>query len=405
MTRWTRIIAHVDMDAFYASIEIRDDPSLEGKPVVVGGSGENRGVVSAASYEARKFGIHSAMPMARAERLCPQLVRVPVNFSKYRAVSKQILGILSSFSPTIEPLSLDEAFLDLTGTERSLGDPRSVGGKIKERIREETGCTASVGIAPVKFVAKIASDHEKPDGLVVVEPGRIEEFLHPLPISELWGVGPRTRSALADMGIRTIGAIARADRRLLASRFGLHGQHLHELARGRDERRVVPDWEAKSYSHEQTFPKDLTDGDLLEGILLDQAIRVSRRLRRDGVGGKTVELKLRYHDFSTLSRRLTLGGSTSDADEIYRVARHLFWSTWNEEPVRLVGVGVSGIAPATLETLDLFSSAETADKRRRLTEAIDRIEERFGTGKVIRAKTMGKARAGSTGTPSMRDTE
>ena len=272
-----RIIAHVDMDAFYASVEIRDDPSLAGRPVVVGGSSHGRGVVAAASYEARRYGIHSAMPMARAERLCPQLVRVSPNFLKYRDDSGKIMRVLGEFSPSLQPLSLDEAFVDLTGTGLALGRPWDLGGKIKERIREETRLTASVGIAPVKFVAKIASDLEKPDGLVIVAPGTVEQFLRPLPIGRLWGVGPKTRETLEEFGIRTIGDLAAFDPKRLAARFGPHAEHLVELARGEDERGVVPESEAKSYSHEETFATDITDRENLETVLLDQAIRVSRQ--------------------------------------------------------------------------------------------------------------------------------
>ncbi len=388
MPKWDRIFAHVDMDAFYASIEIRDDPSLKGRPVVVGGSAKGRGVVSAASYKAREFGIHSAMPMAQAERRCPDLVRIPGNFSKYQDVSDRIMEIFRSFSPAIEPLSLDEAFLDLTGTQHLLGPPQQVGRDIKESIREATRLTASVGIAPVKFVAKIASDLEKPDGLVVVEPGSVAETLHPLPISRLWGVGPRTREALRPLGVRTIGDLAAMDRKVLTSRFGRHGEHLHELACGRDERDVVPDWETKSYSHEHTFGRDQVDVELLEGVLLDEALRVSRRLRRDGVSGKVVQLKLRYHDFSTLTRRVTLEDPTADAGRIYKTAQHLFHEAWTGAPVRLIGAGVSAIVPAASEILDLFAPPRTKERRRRLVEAIDRIEERFGRGKVVPAKVL-----------------
>jgi len=388
MSEWGRIFAHVDMDAFYAAVEIRDDPSLEGRPVVVGGSPTGRGVVSAASYEARKYGIHSAMPMAEAMRRCPHLVRLPGSFSKYRHVSGQIMDVFRRFSPAIEPLSLDEAFLDLTGAPELLGPPREIGMQIKGAIREETALTASVGIAPVKFVAKIASDLEKPDGLVVVEPGTVEVALRPLPISRLWGVGPRTREALEEMGIRTIAQLADLDRRALVRRFGLHGEHLHELAWGRDSRDVVPDWEAKSYSHELTFGTDQTDVETLEGVMLDESIRVSRRLRADSVSGKVIQLKVRYHDFRTLTRRTTLPGPTSDAGQIYKVARHLFRETWNRAPIRLIGVGVSAISPAGSETLDLFTPSEVQEKRRRLIEAIDRIEDRFGQGKVKPAKLL-----------------
>ncbi len=388
MPKWNRIFAHVDMDAFYASVEIRDDPSLKGKPVVVGGATRHRGVVSAASYEARKFGIHSAMPMAKAERLCPRLVRLPGSFSKYRDASDQIMEIFRSFSPKIEPLSLDEAFLDLTGIDRLLGPPEQVGCDIKKSIWETTHLTASVGIAPVKFVAKIASDMEKPDGLVVVKPGTVENILHPLPISRLWGVGPRTREALEAIGIRTIGDLASVDRENLISRFGQHGEHLHDLASGIDRREVIPDWDAKSYSHELTFARDLVDVDTLEGVVLDEAHRVSRRLRKDGVSGKVVQLKLRYHDFRTVTRRTTLEGPTSDTERIYHTARHLFHETWTQAPVRLIGVGVSGISPAGSETLDLFAPAQAQNRRRRLVETIDRIEERFGQGKVVPAKLL-----------------
>ena len=388
MTAWDRIFAHVDMDAFYASVEIRDDPALEGQPVVVGGSASGRGVVSAASYASRKYGIHSAMPMAQALKRCPALVIVPVNFSKYHHVSGQIMEIFRSFSPKIEPLSLDEAFLDLTGTEPLLGPPERIGRDIKAAIRAATHLTASVGIAPVKFVAKIASDLEKPDGLVVVPPGQIGATLHPLPLSRLWGVGPRTREALEALGLQTIGGLARYDRRQLVARFGKHGEHLHELAHGRDDREVIPDWEAKSYSHEHTFGRDQTDREVLEGVMLDESLRVSRRMRRDGVTGRVVQLKLRYHDFRTLTRRTTLDGSTSDAGRIYEVAGHLFKETWTGTPVRLIGVGLSAIMPTGSEVLDLFGQPKQEDRRRRLVEAIDRIEDRFGRGKVMPAKLL-----------------
>lgn len=387
MTGPTRIIAHVDMDAFYASIEIRDDPTLAGRPVVVGGGSDARGVVSAASYEARKYGIHSAMPTARAERLCAELVILPVNFAKYREVSGQIMETLGGFSPTIEPLSLDEAFLDLTGTERLLGAPHAIGRRIKDAIRDRTRLTASVGIAPVKFVAKIASDLEKPDGLVVVS-GPVAEFLRPLEIKRLWGVGPRTREVLESLGIRTIGALAVFDRQRLVRRFGPHAEHLQDLARGVDERAIVPDWEAKSYSHEETFVRDLTDTEYLEAVLLDQALRVSRRLRRDGVAGRIVQLKLRYHDFRTLTRRVTLPAATADTGEIYAAGAALFHGTWTRAAIRLIGVGVSGIVPAAAEALSLFDAPRACDRRRRLAETIDRLEERFGRGKVVPAKVL-----------------
>ncbi|MBM3316983.1 MAG: DNA polymerase IV [Candidatus Eisenbacteria bacterium] len=393
MAPWERIFAHVDMDAFYASVEIRDDPSLAGRPVVVGGSPGARGVVSAASYEARRFGIHSAMPMAEAVRRCPRLVILPGDFAKYRSVSEQLMEIFGRYSPAVEPLSLDEAFLDLSGTRRSLGPADLLGRRIKEDIRSATRLTASVGIAPVKFVAKIASDLEKPDGLVLVAPGEVEAFLRPLPIGRLWGVGPRTREALEAIGIRTIGRLAAADRKLLVGRFGRHGEHLHDLALGRDAREVVPDWEARSYSHEETFARDRADAEFLEGVLLDQAHRVSRRLRRDAVCGRTVQLKLRFSDFRTITRRETLSRPTADASVIYRTGRDLFARHWAHGAVRLIGIGVSGIVPAAAGSLDLFTDREAEERRQRLAEAIDRLDERFGRSTLLPAKVL-RAREG-----------
>lgn len=398
-----RVVAHVDMDAFYASIEVRDRPELLGQPVVVGGRADQRGVVAAASYEARKFGVHSAMPMARAVRLCRTLVRLDVDFVKYREVSRQVMEILETFSPLVEPLSLDEAFLDLSGTEQALGPPREVGRRIKDRIRDATRLSASVGIAPVKFVAKIASDLEKPDGLVVVEPGTVPAFLAPLPISRLWGVGPRMQEALEAQGYRFIGDLAAADPRRLERRFGENGRHLSELARGHDLRSVIPDHEAKSYSHEQTFAEDQTSGELLEGVLLDQALRVARRLRRDEVTGRVVQLKLRFQDFQTITRRRTLPEATADADRIHEVARELFRRSWGRRRIRLIGVGVSGMAKGSTEDSDLFRGIPIA-RRQELARTIDRLEDRFGRGKVTRARILGSTVEG-TGTPGDRDVE
>ncbi len=381
-----RCIAHVDMDAFFASIEIRDNPALTGRPVVVGGSSGSRGVVAAASYEARRYGIRSAMPMARAERLCPDLVRIPSSFEKYTDASRRIMSILHRFSPLVEPLSLDEAFLDLTGTEAALGPPGRVGRKIKDQIRREERLTASVGIAPVKFVAKIASDLEKPDGLVIVSPGSVEAFLRPLPISRLWGAGPRTREVLEGLGMRTMADIADTDPGRLASLLGEHGRRLAELARGIDDRPVAAAEEAKSYSHEETFPRDITDPAALESVLLGQAMRVSRRLRVDSACARVVQVKIRYCDFSTLTRRLTLEGSTADEARIFQAARVLFRTNWNGRPVRLIGLGVSRISREECSSPDLFGGPDADMRRRRLAETIDRIGDRFGEGKVTRAR-------------------
>jgi DNA polymerase-4 len=382
-----RRICHTDMDAFYASIEIRDDPSLEGKPVVVGGSAEGRGVVAAASYEARRYGIHSAMPMARALRLCPALVRIPGDMGKYQDVSGQVMEVLHRFSPLVEPLSLDEAFFDLTGTERIFGTPEEVGLRIKREIREATRLTASVGIAPQKFVAKIASDLRKPDGLVVVGQDEVESFLAPLPIGRLWGVGPKTLVQLQAMGVETIGDLTRVSRETLGRRFGSWGERLCDLAQGRDERDVVPDWEAKSYSHEETFGRDQPDRDFLHAMMLDQAARVARRLRRDGVVGQVVHIKLRYGDFTTLTRQRKIAQPTCLAEAIYAEATRLFEAVWDRRPVRLIGVGVSSIRPQGAD-LTLFGEAEPETRRRRLADTIDRIQDRFGREKVVRAPSL-----------------
>lgn len=398
-----RTIAHVDMDAFYASVEIRDDPGLAGKPVVVGGGPDQRGVVMAASYEARRYGIHSAMPMARAVALCSTLVRVPGDMSRYKEASRRVMRVLSRFSPLVEPLSLDEAFVDLTGTERSMGTPGDIGQRIKSEIERETRLVASVGIAPVKFAAKIASDLEKPDGLVVVPHDGVEEFLDPLPIGRLWGVGPKSRERLESMGITTIGELARADERRVLAAFGKHGAHLIRLANGRDARGVVPSHDAKSYSHEITYAKDQTDAETLRATLLDQATSVARRLRRDGVRGRTVTLKLRDHRFSTITRQKSATPPIDDAGAIYERACRLLGDAWDGRPVRLVGVGVSNISRASDEPPGLFDDARSSTRRRALDETIDTLERRFGRGKVVRAGAM-RAR-GTRDTGWVRDEE
>ncbi len=297
------------MDAFYASVEQRDDPRLRGKPVAVGGAAR-RGVVCAASYEARKFGVRSAMPMARALRLCPQLMVVPPDFSKYGAVSDQVFEIFNSFTPEVEGLSLDEAFLDVTRSQALLGAPLEQARAIKARIRECTQLTASVGIAEVKFAAKIASDLCKPDGLLEVPPGRVREFLSELPASKLWGVGPRTDEELQRLGLRKIGEVARADRAYLEARLGSAGPWLHDLANGIDPRRVEPDVEAKSVGAEETFDFDL-EGEELLPFIHEQALRVGARLRRAGVRARSVHLKVKYADFRVQTRQETTTARSS----------------------------------------------------------------------------------------------
>lgn len=386
-----RTIIHIDMDAFYASIEQRDRPELRERPVIVGADPRGRGVVAAASYEARRFGVHSAMPIARAARLCPHAVFVPVDREKYVQVSKAIMAILADYSPLVEPLSLDEAFLDVTGTDRLFGPPRVLAQAIKRRIREEVGLTASAGIARNKFLAKLASDLEKPDGLVEVRPGEEVAFLHPLPVERLWGVGPVTARELRRMGIETIGQLARVPLRLLQRRFGRAGRHLHELAWGRDERPVEPFTPPKSMGAEETFAQDQRGHEPLRLTLRAQAERVARELRSEEVVARTVTLKLRFSDFRTLTRRST-GEPTQDGLEIFRRVWSLLEQVPLAQPVRLVGVSVSGLAPADSGQLLLF--AEPAARRARLARAVDALARRFGEDALIPASVLDPSRRG-----------
>ncbi len=359
-----RVIAHVDMDAFYASVEARDDPTLRGLPLVVGGPAEKRGVVAAASYEARRFGIHSAMPMARAQSLCPELVRISPRMPRYREVSGMIMGILKSFSPLVEPISLDEAFVDLTGLEGALGRPRETAEQIRAAIRAETGLTASVGIAPNKFLAKLASDTHKPDGLTVIEPAEAVSFVQEMPVERIWGVGEKTAAKLHRLGLHRVADVASAEPSMLKRRFGVLGLRLYELAWARDERPVVPDAEAKSVSHEVTFAKNQRSLELLQGVLLGLCEQTARRLRDTRVVGRTVNLKLRYGDFTTITRQDALGHPTDDAGEIYAVANRLLEAERevDSRSVRLLGVGITALLRRTRMNLDLFAAqAEDED--------------------------------------------
>jgi DNA polymerase-4 len=374
-----RAILHVDMDAFYASVEQRDDPRLRGKPVAVGGAAR-RGVVCAASYEARKFGVRSAMPMGRALRLCPQLVVVPPDFSKYAAVSEQVFEIFNSFTPEVEGLSLDEAFLDVTRSQALLGAPIDQARGIKARVRARTQLTASVGIAEVKFAAKIASDLCKPDGLLEVPLGQVRDFLAPLPASRLWGVGPRTDEQLQRLGLRTIGEVARADPAYLEARLGSVGPWLHELANGIDPRRVEPDAEAKSVGAEETFDDDL-EGEELLPFIHEQALRVGARLRRAGVRARSVHLKVKYADFRVQTRQETLPAPTDDGTELYRIASRLL-SKFENRPIRLTGVHAGDLGPGAPQ-LGLFD--EDRKKRERLNRSLDAIAEKFGSDAVLPA--------------------
>ena len=305
------MILHVDMDAFYASVEQRDRPEIRGKPVIVGGSAESRGVVSAASYEARRFGVHSAMPTAVARRLCPHGIFLPVRMTHYATISWQIRGVLQSFTPLVEPISLDEAFLDVAGCERLFGPAPKMARTVKSMIAEQTGLVASVGVAPNKFLAKLASDHGKPNGLVVVEAGRVRQFLRPLPVGRIWGVGAKAEKRLNDLGIRTIGQLEVMPEQLLLDHFGESGRHLSQLARGIDDRLVVPDERAKSLSTETTFPCDISEREVLRSWLLELTEQVAFRLRSQGLRARIVELKLRSSDFRTHNRSVSLPEHTN----------------------------------------------------------------------------------------------
>ncbi|HJT79104.1 MAG TPA: DNA polymerase IV, partial [Gemmataceae bacterium] len=319
-------ILHVDMDAFYASVEQRDRPELRGQPVIVGGLG-GRGVVCAASYEARPFGVHSAMPTRTARRLCPHAVFLPPRMGYYAQVSRRIRELFLSFTPLVEPLSLDEAFLDVRGCEGLFGTAPEIGRRIKERIKGETGLVASVGVAPNKFLAKLASDHGKPDGFVVLPAEQVAAFLVPLPVGRLWGVGKKAEQRLLALGVRTVGQLAALPERVLADHFGEAGRHVWRLAHGEDDRAVVPDREARSISTETTFPQDVEDREALRAWLLDLVEHLAARLRHAGLRARTVELKVRSSDFRTRTRAQSLPEATDVTEELWRAALALFERT------------------------------------------------------------------------------
>lgn len=380
------MILHVDMDAFYASVEVRDLPELRGKPVVVGGTPEGRGVVAAASYEARKYGIHSAMPAARAKRLCPHAVFLPSRLDYYAKVSRQIRDIFHRFTPLIEPLSLDEAFLDVTGSEPLFGSSVEIGRQIKQTISDRLRLVASVGVAPNKFLAKVASDLEKPDGFVVVDPDRVQPFLDPLPVGRLWGVGRVTGSVFERLGVRTVRDVRALPLETLQEHFGEHGKHLWELSRGIDERRVVPDREAKSVSHETTFAEDIDDVEFLRAWAVELTEQVGRRLRRNQLRGRTVQLKVRFRDFQTITRSTTLSRPTNVTQEIWHAVDVMLSTRLpaNHLAVRLLGVGVSGFDEPDQSQRRLFDDQDHVAQSN-LDQATDRIRERFGSASIGRA--------------------
>jgi len=383
-----RTILHVDMDAFFAAVEEREDPSLRGKPVVIGADprgGKGRGVVSTANYEARKYGVGSAMPIGEAWRRCPQAVFLPPRGKLYGDASRAIFEIFGHFTELVEGLSVDEAFLDVTASRRLYGDGPTIARAIKDEIRRQQSLTASVGVAASKYVAKVASDLEKPDGLVVVEPGSEAEFLAPLDVKRLWGAGPKSQQALRGVGCRTIGDVAALDPAVLVRRFGeAGGLHFHRLSRGLDERRVNPGHERKSLGKERTFGEDVTDRRVVERKLLGLCEGVAAALRRKKLAGTTVTVKLRFEGFETITRRRTLEAPVDTFELLWPAARELFREADRpKQRVRLIGVTVSGFERAPSQ-LGLFE-APGPDLDHRVAEVVDRLSERYGRGTVTRA--------------------
>ncbi len=383
-TRMKRWIMHVDMDAFFASVEQRDHEEYRGKPVIVGGL-SSRGVAATASYEARRFGVHSAMPMAAAKKRCPQGIFVQGNHAHYREVSAQIFAIFARFSPLVEALSIDEAFLDITGMGQLAASPKAYAQRIKQAIYEETGLVASVGIAPNKFLAKLASDLQKPDGLVIIPPDRVREILWPLPIRRLWGVGKKTAEKLQNMGYETVGQIAQAEQSGLQKAFGPKlAAQLAALANGQDDRKVEPMREAKSIGKEITFPEDLRSLEQAEHELLELAEKVGWRLRIAGVQARTVQLKVRLGDFTTYTRSRTLSEATCYDEVLYATAKDLLRELKITSGFRLLGVTGTGF--------ELFGQASlfTDPKKERLYHAIDAIKKRYGEGVLTKAQLVNK---------------
>ncbi len=395
-----RTIIHLDLDAFFCAVEEQRDPTLHGRPFAVGGRPESRGVVSSASYAARQFGVHSAMPMAQAVRLCPDLLVVAPNFSAYRAASQQVMERLHRLTPLVEQISIDEAFLDVT----ALGEPGdTLAAQLQATIRDELRLSCSLGVATNKLVAKVATDEGKslvrsgkmPQAICVVPPGDEAAFLAPLPTTALWGVGPKTAEKLAELGIHTIGDIAAWPAADLARRFGQHGDDLARRARGMDDRPIVTERAAKSISQETTFARDVTDRATLERTLREQAAEIAQKLRRNDLTGTTVKLKIRWPDFTTPTRQLTLPQPTDEPDEIAEAALRLFHQIWTgEQAVRLIGVGISGLGspPRQLSLWDAppAPTPEQVARQQRVEAALAAIQARFGAGAVRRGSELGE---------------
>jgi len=380
-------IIHVDMDAFFAAIEQRDNPVLLGKPVVVGADpkgGKGRGVVSTCSYEARKFGIHSAMPISIAYKRCPKAVFLPVDSEKYSQASDEIYEIFYNFTHKVEMISIDEAFIDITGSHHLFGGPLETCKLLKSRIKEKTKLTASVGLAPTKMVAKIASDIRKPDGLVVVSQGKVLDFLWPLDIDKIWGLGKKSKVIFNNLGIRTIGDLAKKDLKEIEQILGKNGEYFWTLANGIDEREVETEEEAKSISNEHTFAEDAGDKRIIEAALISLCEKVSGRLRQEGFKGRTITLKIRLEGFLTFTRAKTLDKSTNFTDTIYKTIKELL-DKFNRKgkKVRLVGVKVSNFTAGEVQAT-LFEEKDE-EKQERMHQAIDKIKNKFGRGAIFRA--------------------
>jgi DNA polymerase IV len=380
------MILHVDMDAFYASVEERDQPQLVGKPLIVGGTPEGRGVVAAANYAVRKFGVHSAMPTSTALLLCPHAIILRPRMDYYAQISEEIREIFFRYTPLVEPLSLDEAFLDVTGSEGLFGPATEIGRRIKHEIKSEIRLIASVGIAPNKFLAKIASDLQKPDALVTVDPDHIQEFLDPLPVGRIWGVGRVTCQQFDRLDIATIGQLRKLELPFLQTKFGEQAEHFWKLARGIDERRVVPDREAKSISHETTFAADIDDPEILRAWLRELTDHVGRRCRRHRLRGRTVNLKIRFADFHTITRAQTLDHATFATEEIWQIAGELLAKGLKvrRQGVRLLGIGMSNFEnPEQIQQM-LFAE-ESDQKQSQLDATADQINAKFGSAALSRA--------------------
>lgn len=387
------MILHLDMDAFFASVEQLDDPSLRGRPVIVGGSSE-RSVVATASYEARRFGVHSAMPIVMARKLCPHGVFLPGRRARYVELSSRVMEVLSHFSPLVEQASIDEAYLDATGTERIFGDIDRLVARLKASVRKATGgLTCSVGVAPVKFLAKICSDINKPDGVYILRPEAVDNFLCSLPVRRLPGVGTRMAAKLAALGIVRVDQLRRMSVENLQGHFGKWGVVLHDRAFGRDPRPVTPEHEARSESSEMTFEQDTRDRAFLERVLLMHAERIGASLRAQGITGRTVTLKLKFADFRQITRSQTLPQPIASTQTLFDVGCRLLRAEPLSQSVRLIGLGLSGFdsAPVQLALPGIFQAAgehdpAEEDRRRRLDAALDAVRDRFGRNAVVRGR-------------------